>query len=362
MRIIQLLTTISYGDAVGNDAIALYHTLQEKGFNTEIYAENIDKRIPPNMVKKVQKLKNLSKEDILIYHLSTGTELNYKVADFSARKIMIYHNVTPEKYFVNYNEQLRKLCHDGIEGMKYLADKMDYCLADSSYNKEQLVSAGYKCKIDVLPILIPFADYEKKPSEEVLERYSNDGYVNILFTGRIAPNKCQEDVIRAFYMYQKHYNAKSRLFLVGSHSGTERYVEQLKKYVKLLGVENVIFTGHIKFDEILAYYKLADVFLCMSEHEGFCVPLVEAMYFNIPIIAFDSSAIGETLGNSGLLIGEKKPLETAGLINYVLSNSKLKEVIIENQKQRLQDFAHNEIKEQFLTYMKGFVNEEGCNR
>ena len=142
---------------------------------------------------------------------------------------------------------------------------------------------GYTCPIDVLPILIPFDDYAKTPSQQVIDRYS-DGYTNLIFTGRIAPNKRQEDVIRAFYDYKKFYNPKSRLILVGGHNGMERYYHRLKSYINALELEDVVFPGHIKFDEILAYYKIADVFLCQSEHEGFCVPLVEAMYFDVPVV------------------------------------------------------------------------------
>ena len=155
---------------------------------------------------------------------------------------------------------------------------------------------GYTCPIDVCPILIPFSDYEKEPDRRVLRRYKGDGKTNLLFVGRIAPNKKQENVIRAFYFYHKYYSPDSRLFLVGSWSGMESYYERLCDYVKALGIaEHVVFTGHIRFDEILAYYHLADVFLCMSEHEGFCVPLVEAMYFHVPIVAYSCAAVPDTL-------------------------------------------------------------------
>ena len=126
----------------------------------------------------------------------------------------------------------------------------------------------------------------------------DDDYVNILFTGRVVPNKKQEDVIEAFYYYKRFIQPKSRLILVGSFAGIDKYHDQLEAYVNKLGLEDVIFTGQIKFDEILAYYQLADLFLCMSEHEGFCVPIVEAMYFNVPVIARDTSAIAWTLAGS----------------------------------------------------------------
>ena len=213
---------------------------------------------------------------------------------------------------------------------------------------------GYKCKIDVLPILIKFEDYEKKPNKLVMKK-CDDGYTNIIFVGRIAPNKKQEDVIESFYYYNKYYNEKSRLILVGSYGGMEKYYVRLKDYSEKLGAKNVIFTGHIKFDEILAYYHMADLFLCMSEHEGFCVPLVESMYFDVPIIAYDSCAIGGTLAGSGILLKDKKALETAGVMNYVLTHEQIKDELIKNQKTRLADFDNEVIAKQFLEYLSNYL-------
>ena len=221
-----------------------------------------------------------------------------------------------------------------------------------------MIDYGYKCKIDVLPILIPFSDYDKPANREVIDRYKDDGYTNILFTGRIAPNKKQEDVILSYYYYKKYYNPKARLFLVGNYEGMESYYDRLLAFADKLGAEDIVFTGHVGFDEILSYYKLADIFLCESEHEGFCVPIVEAMYFNIPIIAYDAAAVGETMGQGGILVKEKNHLEIAGLIDRVNTDAALKKQIIENQKVRLGDFSHDKIEEQFKTLLLEFINQK----
>lgn len=356
MRVIQLLPTISYGDAVGNDTLALDQILKKNGFNSSIYAENIDHRLENNLVKYEQKMPNLNKNDILIYHLSTGSDLNYKIENYNCKKIMIYHNITPSEYLEPYNKYTSALCYEGRNAVKYLSNKVDYCLADSKYNKEELDANGYK-KTDVLPILINFNDYRRSPSQKILRLYEDDGYINILFTGRIAPNKKQEDVIAAFYFYNKYINPKSRLFLVGSYNGMETYYHRLQKYVERLQVQNVIFTGHIPFDEIVAYYHLADIFLCMSEHEGFCVPLVEAMYFNIPIIAYDSSAIAETMGGSGIVIDRKEPILVAKIIDRILNDKNLYNAIIQDEKERLKDFDNEKIERKFLKYLNQFLEK-----
>lgn len=356
MRVIQVLTTLAYGDAIGNETLALKDTIKRLGYSTGIYAENIDNRIIDKEVKYVNELPKLSEEDVIIYHLAIKTDLNYQLKDYPCKKIIIYHNITPSEFFIGYNENSRRNCEEGLKEAKILASYADYCLAVSEFNKKDLLAMGYKCPIDILPILITFKDYEKKPNQKVLNRY-NDDYVNILFTGRIAPNKKQEDIIDAFYYYNKFINPKSRLFLVGSFGGMEKYYYKLKEYSKQLGLKNVYFTGHIGFDEILAYYKVADLFLCMSEHEGFCVPLVEAMYFNLPIVAYDSSAIADTLGGSGFLLKEKNGKETAEVIHRILSDEKLKNTIVYNQKIRLQDFQHDVIENEFIRYLNKFLGK-----
>lgn len=358
MRVFQLLITLAFGDAVSNDALALEKAISSMGYKTKIYTLNADPRLPADSWVSLKKMPSVKSSDVIIYHMAIGTELNYTFGNYNCRKIMVYHNVTPPEFFLGYSKESEKLCIEGLEGVKHLSDKVSYCLADSSFNKEQLILMGYKCRIDVLPILIPFSDYDKQPNYEIVNKYS-DEYTNIIFTGRIAPNKKQEDIISSFYYYKKYINPKSRLFLVGSYKGMEKYYTKLRMFVDELELQDVYFTGHIKFADILAYYKLADVFLCMSEHEGFCVPLVEAMYFDIPIIAYHSTAIGDTLGNSGILLEEKDSKIAAEMINLIVTNNNLRTKVLENQRIRLKDFSHDLITQKFKDYLSTFIEENG---
>ncbi len=354
MRIVQLLPTLSFGDAIGNDTVALKKAISDMGYISEIYAENIDKRLPSDTAKNISRLKNLKKDDVLIYHKSTGTDLTFKIQDFQCRKIMIYHNVTPPEFFRPYSTAAASLTEYGYKGVEHLRDKVDYCLADSAYNKSELLRMGYTCPIDVLPILIRFEDYKQSPAKGIMSRYG-DGKRNLIFVGRIAPNKKQENVIRAFYQY-KRLDPDSRLILVGSYTGMENYYERLVKYAGALGLkDDIVFTGHIKFNEILACYRLADAFVCMSEHEGFCVPLAEAMFFDVPIIAYDTSAIGDTLGGSGILLDSNDPVFAAGVIRRVLTDELLKKQIIEGQRRRLEDFSYERIRDIFEKQLKDFI-------
>ena len=357
MRVVQILTTMSFGDAIGNDTIALKGAIADMGYTSEIYAENVDKRLPSDTAKNISRLKDLKKDDILIYHKSTGTDLTFKIDKLPCRKIMIYHNITPPEFFRPYSTAAATLTEYGYKGVEHLRDKVEYCLADSAYNRSELIRMGYTCPIDVRPILIRFEDYKQAPAKNILSKYG-DGKRNLIFVGRIAPNKKQENVIRAFYQY-KRLDPDSRLILVGSYSGMENYYERLVKYADALGLaDDVIFTGHIKFNEILAYYRLADAFVCMSEHEGFCVPLAEAMFFDVPIIAYDTSAIGDTLGGCGVLLDSNDPVFAARVIRRVLTDEPLKKQIIEGQRRRLEDFSYDRIRDIFGKQLKDFIAAE----
>ena len=355
MRVVQLLPTLSFGDGVGNDAIALKEIIGKMGYSTDIYAENIDKRLPEGTAIKADKLRDLKKDDVLIYHKSTGTDLSFKIDNYKCRRVMIYHNITPPDFFRPYSASATQLTEYGYKGVEYLRDKMDYVLAVSEYNKSELIRMGYTCKIDISPSLTKFEDYEQAPDEATMKKY-RDGKKNIIFVGRIAPNKKQENIIRAYCCYRK-LNPNSRLILVGSANGMENYNERLVKYVKALGLsDDVIFTGHIKFSEILAYYHIADAFLCMSEHEGLCVPLVESMFFGVPIIAYNTSAIGETLGGSGILLDDNDPVFTAAVMDRLLTDDKLRESVIEGQRKRLEYFSYERLSNIFETKLKAFID------
>lgn len=352
MRIVQMLPVFAFGDAIGNDTLALDKALKDNGYESAIYTEHVDDRVK-YAAQTIDQYENRP-DDIILFHLSTGADMNYKISEYDNPLIVMYHNITPGSFFEKYDMNAYNVCESGRRAAKYLKKKATICIADSEYNKQELVEMGYECPIEVLPILIAFDDYQKKPTESVIEKYK-DGYTNIVFTGRVAPNKKHEDLIATFSYYKKYINPKSRLLLVGRYDFFPEYYRRLQKYVEQLGVEDVIFTGQVKFPDILAYYKVADVFLCLSEHEGFCVPLVESMMFDVPVIAYDSCAVGETLGGSGLLLNDKTPAVVAEAIERVRTDERLKHTIIENQKIRLKYFEHSRINAQFIDIINRLV-------
>ncbi|MCQ2504028.1 MAG: glycosyltransferase [Saccharofermentans sp.] len=361
MRVYQILTTVAYGDAVSNDCLAIGKLLKEHGYKTGIYAENISKSAEALGVKKFKNLPKIKSDDIILYHLSTGTELNKLIKDYDCKKYIIYHNTTPPEFFVRYSGRLARLCSKGLEQTKALNDTFDGGFCVSDFNRQQLLGYGYNCPLTVRPILIPFEDYEKEPDKFTITRMGGEAdkneheIKNVLFVGRIAPNKKQEDLISMLYAYRKLYNDPIRLILVGNPGGMEKYAERLQFYAEKLGIVDIVFPGHISFNQILSYYRTADAFVSMSEHEGFCVPLVEAMYFKVPIIAYASSAIPETLGGTGILLENKDYSYAAACLHEVLHNKELRSKMIEEQSERLKDFSYENVSELFMKQFKEFT-------
>lgn len=303
-RIVQFTPAISFGDAVSNDIIAMSDVLTSLGYENEIVSIGIGDKVKAD-ITHFPKFKS-REDDIFIYHMSIGSEItDYIIKEKVKKKLMVYHNITPKEFFDGFpNFQIA--CQTGRVELEKLTPYIDFAFADSDYNKSELDALGYKNTV-TLPIVFDKQEYlSVTPDEKIMQKYTGDGYTNILFVGRIAPNKKHQDIITSFHFYNKYINPKSRLFLVGSANSMEIYKDALDKYINENEIKNVYFSGHVKFPEIIAYYKIADIFLCESEHEGFCVPLLEAMTFDIPIVAYHSSAIPFTLGNSGVIFKEKR--------------------------------------------------------
>lgn len=354
MQIHQILPTLSPADAIGNEVRLMQSLFQEWGYTSHIFAENIHPETTAFYFKDYKKYSH--KENILIYHYSIGSDITELFKTLPDKKIIIYHNITPPEYFIGINEVLYKLLKEGRDSLPGLIPSVELAIGVSEFNRLELETMGFS-RTAVLPILIDFDTYHRF-NESLVRKYTDD-YVNLLFVGRISPNKMQEDIIKIFYYY-KSINPKSRLFLVGGFNGCERYIDQLQDIVKKLQLSDVVFTGSVAFEDLISYYKIADVFLCMSEHEGFCVPIVESMYFDIPIIAHNSTSVPYTLGNSGILVKGKKYDEIAEFIDVIINNNDLKMNIIEKQRIRLSGFGFDKTKEKvrkiFDTALKEWVD------
>jgi glycosyltransferase involved in cell wall biosynthesis len=342
-QIHQIHPIVSSGDAIGNEVIEIRDILRESGYESDIYAKFIHNKLK-NIKYYTDYLKVSSPQNILLMHYSTeyGSELLDFLRSLPDKKVLLYHNITPPAFFRNFSSAHEQATKNGIYELKHeIKTIVDVALGVSEFNRQDLISAGFK-KTGVLPYLLNFNKFDIFPDKKVIQKYSDD-FVNLLVVGRISPNKKLDDAIKCFYYYNKYINPKSRLLLVGSYQGMDLYYNYLNDLILKLDLKNVCFTGHINLDELVSYYKVGDVFLTMSEHEGFCVPLLESIYFGVPVLAYNSSAIPETLGGTGILIHNKNYIEIAELINLLVEDQTLRDKIIQKQSERLKFFSRDRI-------------------
>nr|WP_275444626.1 glycosyltransferase [Paenibacillus sp. ACRRX] len=224
-------------------------------------------------------------------------------------------------------------CLEGRKQLNQLVGQFDYYVGDSEFNVEEL--ANLHCEpSSVLPIVVDLA-VKKQPNKKL----DKEG-AKFLFVGRVAPNKKHEDIIKVFNYYYTYIDPKATLYLVGDYNNYTLYYEKLLKLQGTLPCKNnVIFTGKVSGEELDFHYRTSDVLLCMSEHEGFCVPLLESMSYGIPTIAFDAGAIRSTMGSAGVKIIEKEYENIAELISYILGNDDLKNSLVNKQYEWLEQFT-----------------------
>ncbi len=349
MQIDQYLPGVAPGDAVTTHALEIQKTLQSFGVTSNLYApkQHVEPASEHLCRDYREATKNGAADSTHLYHFSIGSELSEFVPGLKGKKVMIYHNITPHTFFLKFNNEKALAAYVGREQLETLANKFDLALGDSEYNRKELEAAGFK-QTGVLPLFIDAHDWDS-PGEDSVPL--DDGFVNFLFVGRFVPNKKFEDVIKTFYTYQKTIEPRSRLYLVGPTDSFDKYKVYLQCLVETLGVENVIFTGRIPTEERNRLYKEADVFLCMSEHEGFCMPLLEAMHFGAPVVAYDAAAVPETMGGAGVLVKEKNFPQIAEMIHQIVLNKELRQQIVEGQRKRLKDFDRSKVQQQLKDYL-----------
>jgi glycosyltransferase involved in cell wall biosynthesis len=342
MRVHQVLATLGYGDAIGHEVLGIQRVLRDRGHESEIFVETADERLEP-LTRDYRELIDVSHPDnLLLHHFSLGSKASRTAFALPDRMVLIYHNITPPEYFVGVHRALARQCFHGRRELRAYADRCDLALGDSEFNRQDLERLGF-LRTGVLPVVPDFSHLDACPNRIVAGQF-DDAWTNVLFVGRVIANKRIEDLIRCFHAYHSHFNPRSRLLIVGTYTGFERYLAALHQLAATLHLSDVHFVGHVSDEELVAYYEIADLFLCSSEHEGFCVPLVEAFHKEVPVLAYAATAVPATMDGAGVLYETKDPLHVAALMDAIVSNCALQEAIVQGQLEavrRLQskDFA-----------------------
>ncbi len=328
-----------YGDAMGNQAFRIRELLRQWGFKSQIYAQSRDQRVSDPGKDYAHYRGN--PDNLLIFHYSIGSPLTEFVRQLPDKVIVYYHNVTPPGFVRRYNPGLATQMERGRRELALFQDA-PFAWAASEYNRLEMLDLGFE-KVAIMPYFIYLDQILTSATgaagREIIARY-DDGWVNILFVGRLAPNKRQDDLIRAFNYYHRLVNPRSRLILIGSDLNTPGYRLELETMTEVLGLDHVHIPGSVGLREGLGgYYQAATVFLCLSEHEGFCIPLLEAMAFDVPILAFKATGVPYALGEAGILVNRKRYDVIGESIDLLAHDEGLRQRVIARQRQRLAGFA-----------------------
>ncbi|MFP4395478.1 MAG: glycosyltransferase family 4 protein [Anaerolineales bacterium] len=337
----QMVGNAGPGNSISNGARLLRRSLRAWGYRADIYAETVAPATSWGDVRPFRRYRP-APGDLLVVHYSQASALIEYVRTLDVPVLLVYHNITPPRFFVGVNPALVQATAQGRAQLPRLRDQTILALADSDFNRRDLEAAGYKHS-QVLPVLIPETLSQTPPDPQVAAHLNSGGGVNLLCVGRVAPNKRFEDVIKVLFYYRQ-IEPRARLFLVGNTANTQPYVAWLRDFVAWLGLdEAVTFTDHVSDAALAAYYRGADAFIYMSEHEGFGIPLVESMRFGAPVIAYAAAATPETLGGAGVLVTEKRFPVIAELVHLIQTDAQMRARLIARQHERARDFAPEQV-------------------
>jgi glycosyltransferase involved in cell wall biosynthesis len=347
MRVDQWTPALHRGDAIGDSTLLMRDAFRRWGHEADVYSLTVEEGLEEE-VRPWSDWRPGGASDVVILHYALPSPLTAALAEETSRRVLIHHNVTPPEFYAPWDPEVAYICALARAQLPGLAPHVDLALGDSEFNRLELAAAGFR-RTGVLPISIDFERYRRPPSP-VLGEALDDGRINALFVGRVAPNKKHEDLIRLASFWKRFVSPDLRLLLVGrlprrvSGHGEpvpRHYFDALQAlfYEEGLTPEDVVFLGHVQDDDLLACYRGARLFVSMSEHEGFGVPLVESMLMDVPVLAYASTAVPFTLGGAGVQFAEKDLAAVAELASALVRDASLRKKVLEGQRRRLAAFA-----------------------
>ena len=356
----QFVPNFAAGDAIGVHVRLTQQALRAAGWESEIFYDDAQaavKKLGRHFSTWDRAVDGRNGDAWVLFQLSTGSRMTPFLLDQDMPFGVYFHNITPPLFFERWEPGAAENLRTALGEMRRLAPTARFAIANSTFSAGDLDAAGFS-PTAVSPVLLDPKELAGAPNERLLQRLRREteaGGTRWLFIGRAAPNKCQHDVIAAFAAYREVYDPQARLTLVGGRTSNV-YYRSLELLADELGVGAAVdLTDTISHEEKLACYRAADVFVCLSEHEGFKVPLVEAMHFGIPVVAYASSAVPETVADAGLLLGDKDPFVVATAVDRVLRDDALRTELVEAGRRRADDFSLERTSAQLLELLDRFT-------
>ena len=350
----QLTSGFASGDAISQEALLLRDIIRDLGFQSEIFAPA--DRTAPDMKSVVRPLDEYKAgaDDAAIYHYSIQSPASAAFESGPARKAMIYHNITPAEYFRPYDDGVAIRLQAAREALIPMAGKCRAVWADSAFNASELIAAGV-AKAKVFHLAFSPKAWTLPPDPVVAQGLSTP-LTKILFVGRLAPNKCVEELIEAFAWYHYGINRNSELIVVGSDRSCPAYFAMLRMFAGELDLDHVNFVRYSSPAGLMAYYGKADVFVSASRHEGYCLPLVEAMCKDVPVLARNVGGVPEAMDGAGVLFEDCSSAELAGLIHRVTTDRVLRDEILASQRARVQRAENRPLKDEVAALVRELVS------
>lgn len=343
MIVNQWVPAAHRGDAIGDSARRVRTLLRQLGHESNIYALTVDEDLRGDVHPFVDP--RAHQGDLTIFHYALPSVMTDAFMRLPHGRVLQYHNVTPPHFFASYDANIFRLAALGRAEVQRLVGHTDAALGDSEFNRQELEGFGFS-NTGVFPIAVDIERMRHSPPRPALEAMLADGAMNFLFVGRIVPNKKIEDHIRLAEHYKRYVDTEYRFLFVGKTDGVPRYYHAMRALAAEYRIpdDRLVFTGPVSDEDLVTYYRMADVYISLSEHEGFCVPLVEAMAADVPVLAFASTAVPDTLGGAGLQFAPKDLEFAAEALGELAYNEDLRARVIDGQRRRLADFGDDRLR------------------
>jgi glycosyltransferase involved in cell wall biosynthesis len=342
MKIDQWVPAAHRLDAVGDSARRMRSVFRALGHESDLYALTIDDDLRGDVLPWSEAATRNA--DVTIYHYALPSPLSAPFARLDSARVLLYHNVTPAHFFAPFDAGVFKLARAGREELATLVGVPDLALGVSEFNRAELESMGFE-RTGVLPLAIDLERLTRAPDRPAIRKMLTDDWANILFVGRIVPNKKIEDHIFLAEHYKRYVDARYRFIFVGRQDAMPAYYAMIRGLIDRFQMrpERFVFTGPLHDEELAAVYRSSHAYVSLSEHEGFCAPLVEAMAMDVPILAYAAGAVPETLGGAGLMFSPKDYEPAAELLGQVIYDESLRSRVLEGQRARVAHFAPDRV-------------------
>ena len=351
MIVEQFVPALHYGDAIGNSTLAFHRFLEKRGIESRIVSLTIDESLRDQAVF----FRDYSPraDSLKILHFAVPSPLTDFFIETGGKKALIYHNITPSRFFADFSDNLVRITAAGREELKRLNNSFDLSVADSEFNAGELRELNFG-RVVSFPIMIRLEEYAAEYSRPFSDLF-RDERKNMLFVGRVTPNKKIEDLVKILFFYKKYISPSVRLIVAGNARTLPKYFLAVRDLASRfhLTSDDIVFTGHLPFDELLALYRLADLFVSMSEHEGFCLPLIESCLFSMPVLAYAAGAVPETLGGAGMLVTEKRTAGIAGLAEQMMSDENMRKKLKKLEAERIKRYKRESDPAILLEHLRG---------